>query len=163
MRDLDNLEIFGEIDKSDMRDILLNFAQQYHDASRLAGEFALPDSFATAKNIVISGMGGSAVGGDLFDVWEIEEGLFGAFIGDVTGHGLPAAFIGSLTKMALAYGKKLKKPDELLTEMNEDTADHMPEGRFVTAAAAVIPVALAALVLPTPPLPANKIIRKLST
>lgn len=76
-----------------------------------------------------------AVGGDLFDLWEIDSSMYGLFIGDVTGHGLPAAFIGAMTKMALAYADK-NTPSEMLEQMNNGISEHMPAGRFVTVAAA---------------------------
>ena len=77
-----------------------------------------------------------AVGGDVYDIWQIRDDTYGLFIGDVTGHGLPAAFIGAMTKMVLAYAPK-ESPDIMLDEMNEGIVDHMPEGRFVTVAAAI--------------------------
>ncbi len=65
MRDLDNPESLEEFDKSDMLKLLLGFPQQYQNAHHLAKKLALPEAFGQAKNIVISGMGGSAIGGDL--------------------------------------------------------------------------------------------------
>lgn len=65
MADLDSLESYKKLDESDMSSILLDFAQQYEKAYRLAKTFAAPQEFRRAKNIVISGMGGSAIGGDL--------------------------------------------------------------------------------------------------
>ncbi|MCB0358683.1 MAG: SpoIIE family protein phosphatase [Bdellovibrionales bacterium] len=77
-----------------------------------------------------------AVGGDLYDMWSIDEDRYGFFIGDVTGHGLPAAFVGALTKMALSYSTSAD-PGKLLQRMNDGLESVMPEGRFVTALAAV--------------------------
>jgi len=65
MKDLDNLEVIGKLDKSNMRRLLLDFPQQYLRAGDLAVKFDLPCMSGSAKNIVISGMGGSAIGGDL--------------------------------------------------------------------------------------------------
>ena len=56
-------------------------------------------------------------------------------VADVTGHGLSAAFIGSMTKLALVAANK-EKPDELLKEMNRLMAAQIPSGRFVTMATA---------------------------
>lgn len=53
------------IDKSDMCSILLDFPRQYQQAHHLAGKFILPEEFGNVRNIVVSGMGGSAIGGDL--------------------------------------------------------------------------------------------------
>ena len=77
-----------------------------------------------------------AVGGDIYDLWRISERTFGLFVGDVTGHGLPAAFIGAMTKMALSYANQ-QNPEQTLAEMNAGLAEHMPEERFVTVAAAI--------------------------
>ena len=65
MRDLDNPENLEAFDGSDMLKLLLGFPQQYQHAHRLAEKLVLPEAFGQAKNIVISGMGGSAIGGDL--------------------------------------------------------------------------------------------------
>jgi len=77
-----------------------------------------------------------AVGGDLFDIWKIRDNCYGFFIGDVTGHGLSAAFIGAMTKMALSYSTK-ESPENMLAQMNEGVSNLMPGGKFVTAAAAI--------------------------
>ena len=65
MRDLDDLEIIEKFDRSNMRKLLLDFPQQYQRACSLAQKFTLPKAFGRVKNIVTSGMGGSAIGGDL--------------------------------------------------------------------------------------------------
>ena len=77
-----------------------------------------------------------AVGGDLYDIWKIRDSVYGLFIGDVTGHGLSAAFIGAMTKMSLSYASK-ESASQMLKDMNEGICDHMPEGNFVTVAAAI--------------------------
>jgi len=65
MKDLDNLETIKDMDKSNMRGLLSSLPRQYRDACNLAEKFNLSGSFRQVKNIVISGMGGSAIGGDL--------------------------------------------------------------------------------------------------
>lgn len=77
-----------------------------------------------------------AVGGDLYDIWPVGPDRLGIFIGDVTGHGLSAAFIGAMTKMSLAFASP-ETPDALLLGMNQALCPVMPEGRFVTAAVAI--------------------------
>lgn len=68
---LDNLDTIKKFDKSDMSNLLLDFPQQYQRAYKMALEAIpkytqlSPDIFGKAKNILISGMGGSAIGGDL--------------------------------------------------------------------------------------------------
>src|SRR5277367_496966 len=42
------------------------------------------------------------VAGDFYDFILIDDKRFGAFVGDVSGHGMPAALISSMLKIALA-------------------------------------------------------------
>ncbi|RMG40763.1 MAG: hypothetical protein D6719_10035, partial [Candidatus Dadabacteria bacterium] len=70
------------------------------------------------------------VGGDWYYVQKEKSGV-SLHCADVTGHGLSAAFIGSMTKLALAAADK-EMPGELLTEMNRLMASQIPEGKFVT-------------------------------
>ncbi len=66
MYDLDNPDVIDSIDKSNMRTILLNFADQYSETQEIARSFdKIPSSYSNFRNIVFSGMGGSAIGGDL--------------------------------------------------------------------------------------------------
>ncbi|MDQ1329312.1 MAG: Bifunctional phosphoglucose/phosphomannose isomerase [Candidatus Poribacteria bacterium] len=65
MHNLDNPEIIENFDKSDMKSILLHFADQYREAKNTVHSFNISESYGQVKNIVISGMGGSAIGGDL--------------------------------------------------------------------------------------------------
>jgi len=65
MHDLDNPETIANYDKSDMKSILVRFADQYREAKNSVQNFNVSTSYGQVKNIVISGMGGSAIGGDL--------------------------------------------------------------------------------------------------
>lgn len=72
------------------------------------------------------------VGGDYYTIEKTESGLIRLLGADVTGHGLSAAFIGSMTKLALVAADK-EDPGELLYGMNRLIATVIPQGRFVTA------------------------------
>jgi serine phosphatase RsbU (regulator of sigma subunit) len=72
------------------------------------------------------------VGGDFYTVQKTVGGGVQLLSTDVTGHGLSAAFIGSMTKLALVAVAK-ESPGELLKGMNELMAPVLPQGRFVTA------------------------------
>lgn len=71
------------------------------------------------------------VGGDWYFVREFEDRKISFQVADVTGHGLAAAFIGSMTKLALtaASGRGIA---EEVTEMNRLMAPQLPQGTFVT-------------------------------
>ena len=73
------------------------------------------------------------VGGDWYFANKTADGKIAVQIADATGHGLGAAFVGSMAKLAMAAVGK-DKPDELLTGMNKLMAPQIPSGRFVTMA-----------------------------
>lgn len=60
-------KLIRKFDKANMFDILKDFPLQVKEALKIAGKYNLK-SFKTKgiKNIIISGLGGSAIGGDLF-------------------------------------------------------------------------------------------------
>lgn len=120
-----------------LRDLTTRFKRELREAQAIQ-QSLLPQTLPAHPRMLChaSYLPLEAVGGDIYDLWEIAPGRFGFFVGDVTGHGLPAAFIGAMTKMALAYAKQ-DRPDEMVAEMNLGLAAHMPEGRFVTAIAAI--------------------------
>lgn len=75
------------------------------------------------------------VGGDWYFARETGDGAIELQVSDVTGHGLAAAFIGSMTKLAM-FAAGGKEPHLLLREMNRLMTPQLPEGRFVTMCAA---------------------------
>lgn len=66
---------FSELDKANMIEVLEEFPQKMRDALRLGEEFSISTSAFTRnfKNIVILGMGGSAIGGDLLSNYLTDE------------------------------------------------------------------------------------------
>lgn len=64
---LDNLENIKTVDKSGMINFPVNSAKHYREAADLARNVRL--SYPEPDNIIISGMGGSAIGGDLLKDW----------------------------------------------------------------------------------------------
>lgn len=65
MTDLDNPTIYERLDPSDMRGRIRELPQQCRRAWRQALAFQLPREYAAVNKVVILGMGGSAIGGDL--------------------------------------------------------------------------------------------------
>jgi len=79
---------FSELDQDKMIELLEEFPQKMRDALRLGEEFSIPANFLPAptlnsvsapdttqsfKNIVVLGMGGSAIGGDLLSDYLTDE------------------------------------------------------------------------------------------
>lgn len=71
------------------------------------------------------------VGGDWYFANSTGSGAISLQIADVSGHGLSAAFIGSMAKLAMTAAAK-EAPHDLLCEMNRLLAPQIPPGRFVT-------------------------------
>ncbi len=74
------------------------------------------------------------VGGDLYDFVHFRDSKkIGIFISDVSGHGVPAAFITSMIKTTiLQSGNRKEDPAELLRYIN-DVLQNQTAGNFITA------------------------------
>ncbi|MCB1194885.1 SpoIIE family protein phosphatase, partial [bacterium] len=79
------------------------------------------------------------MGGDYFDYIEVDTNHTGFLVADVTGHGVPAAFIVTLVKSCVqltAYGKQ--SPQEVLKALNEFLCRHIPKKNFVSMGYGII-------------------------
>ncbi len=73
------------------------------------------------------------VGGDLFDFVKLPGGKIGIFISDVSGHGVPAAFVTSMIKsFILENAVKFSSPSKFLLTLH-DFLINLDTGYFVTA------------------------------
>jgi serine phosphatase RsbU (regulator of sigma subunit) len=73
------------------------------------------------------------IGGDYFDFIRHPDGRIGIFISDVSGHGVPAAFVTSMIKsFSLENTEALKTPSDYLMQLN-DFLLPMTAGNFITA------------------------------
>jgi sigma-B regulation protein RsbU (phosphoserine phosphatase) len=76
----------------------------------------------------------TAVAGDFYDFLEIDEQRLGALVADVSGHGVPAALIASMVKVALASQQaRADRPAAVLAGLNEALCGRLG-GQYVTAA-----------------------------
>jgi phosphoserine phosphatase RsbU/P len=76
----------------------------------------------------------SAVAGDFYDFLLVDEKRIGVLIADVTGHGVPAALIASMLKVAFAgQSAHADDPARLLTGLNRALCGKFDD-HFVTAA-----------------------------
>ncbi len=74
------------------------------------------------------------VGGDIYDILDLGNNKIGIFIGDVSGHGLAAAFVGAMVKMALIdHAYKTLSPKALFTVINRNLLQHLKSGHYLTA------------------------------
>jgi phosphoserine phosphatase RsbU/P len=76
----------------------------------------------------------SAVAGDFYDFLSVDERRVGILVADVTGHGVPAALIASMLKVAFAgQAAYAHDPARVLTGLNRSLCGKFQE-HFVTAA-----------------------------
>ena len=75
----------------------------------------------------------TSVGGDFFDFIPLGEGQLGLAVGDVSGHGVPAAIFMALTFSLLrAEASRARTPREALQAVNHHLLDLNKLGMFVT-------------------------------
>jgi sigma-B regulation protein RsbU (phosphoserine phosphatase) len=76
----------------------------------------------------------NAVAGDFYDFLELDAKRLGILVADVSGHGVPAALIASMVKVALAAQREhADSPAAVLAGMNEVLCGRLA-GQYVTAA-----------------------------
>jgi sigma-B regulation protein RsbU (phosphoserine phosphatase) len=83
-----------------------------------------------------------ALGGDLYDVYQISDKVFAVMILDVCGHGVPAALITTMAKMSFTTNsKKYSTPSEIVSHVNLELAEILEgSGNFLTAFYAIIDI-----------------------
>ena len=118
------------------RDQQLNEIQKELEVARniqmsiLPGEFPASASFRVAAKYAPM----TAVAGDLYDFLQIDGRCAALLIADVSGHGVPAALIASMVKMAATSQRgHADHPAQLLAGMNAALCGNT-QGQFVTAA-----------------------------
>ena len=121
----------GEINAR-LRDLNKHFEDDLKEAERIQRSL-IPATMPTDDRFEIAASYEllEGVGGDWYYVNVRDDGKLAVHVADGTGHGLPAAFIAAMTKLAMTAAGDLP-PDLLLTEMNRLMAPNLPEGRFVT-------------------------------
>ena len=90
------------------------------------------------------------VGGDLFDVFEIDENHIGLYVADVSGHGVSAALISGQLKMAMTSARDarggqgvnpvLLEPSRLLRHLHDVIEKDIPDYDYITMLYGVLDV-----------------------
>jgi sigma-B regulation protein RsbU (phosphoserine phosphatase) len=102
--------------------------------SLLPGRIPKPSGLDVAVRYVPA----AAVAGDIYDFVEIGPACVGILVADVMGHGIPAALVASMAKLAFSLQiGRARDPAAVLTSMNEILCGHL-KGSYVTAVYAVV-------------------------
>lgn len=82
------------------------------------------------------------VGGDLYDVIDLGEQTYAFIIGDVSGHGIPAALIAAMAKVSFRSHSTLgRQPNQILSAVNEEMCQLIgDETYFLSAFIALLDV-----------------------
>jgi len=76
----------------------------------------------------------AAVAGDFYEFIDLDEKHAGFLVADVSGHGVPAALIASMIKVAMhSAAEHASAPSELMGDLNRILSQQL-RGQFVTAA-----------------------------
>ncbi len=74
------------------------------------------------------------IGGDYYDCYEINSYTTGFLIADVTGHGIPAALIMSMSKMLFSlYAPRYTQTSEFFSVINNEMLKFLIGGQYITA------------------------------
>lgn len=104
--------------------------------ARRIQESLLPTEMPKIPGISISAMArpAQAVGGDYYDVIQLEEGRFLVIIADVSGKGLPASlYMAEFHGMVHVASANHRSPHEILSTLNVHLSKVIARGSFITA------------------------------
>lgn len=118
------------------RDQQLSAIQKELDVARRIQLSILPAQFPPCERfqVAVRYVPMTSVAGDFYDYVVAEDGRAGLLIADVSGHGVPAALIASMVKLAAASQRDTASdPSQFLFRMNSVLYGNT-QGQFVTAA-----------------------------
>ncbi len=79
------------------------------------------------------------VGGDFFDIFQMQGGHLGVLIADASGHGMPAAFLTAMAKISFSETIQTQLfPRDIFSHVNNELLETIQTDDFVTAFLMVI-------------------------
>lgn len=118
------------------REQQLSEIQKELDIARRIQLSILPEQFPQSQHfqVAVRYVPMTSVAGDFYDFVVAEDGRAGLLIADVSGHGVPAALIASMVKLAAASQRDTaSEPSQFLLGMNAALCGNT-QSQFVTAA-----------------------------
>ncbi len=118
------------------RDQRLHSIQQELEIARRIQMSILPASSPNSDDFCVATRYRSmtSVAGDFYEFLDADNGTLGLLVADVSGHGVPAALIASMVKVAVQSQRHMQNdPASLLTGVNQALCGNA-QNQFVTAA-----------------------------
>ncbi len=113
---------------------LLSFAEEMRAATRIQASI-LPSSTPAMDKLRIAARYSpmTAVAGDFYDFISVQPGGLGILVADVAGHGVPAALVASMVKVAVStQAEHAADPGKVITGLNS-TLCREARGQYTTA------------------------------
>jgi serine phosphatase RsbU (regulator of sigma subunit) len=104
-------------------------------AARKIQEAILPRTIPSVENVQIAARYApmTSVAGDLYDFPTVRPNGVGVLVADVMGHGVPAALVASMVKVAVSNGLKAsREPSSIIAGLNSTLCDAAHE-QYATA------------------------------
>lgn len=105
------------------------------EQARKVQKFILPSSLPNSDKIRFSTVFEpmDQIGGDFYDILEIEKGVYGILVADVTGHGIQAALLTFMSSVAFKNtARETFSTSKVLEATNDKLYNNMPRGSFIT-------------------------------
>ncbi len=105
------------------------------DQARDVQDFILPSVLPETEKVRFSAIFEpmDKIGGDFYDIMEVDKGVYGLLIADVTGHGIQAALLTFMTSFAFKnLVLQTLSTSKVVTATNEKLYNRMPNGSFIT-------------------------------
>ncbi len=140
MVDLDDISTYQRLDKSGMLGHLHGFPGQCQRAWGKVLEFELPREYAEVSNVIIVGMGGSAIGGDIVRRVSLAESKLPVSVR--RDYGLPAfvdqntlviasSYSGNTEETVSAFTESLKTPAKKVAVTSDGKLRHLAENEGI--------------------------------
>jgi len=142
MVDLDNVSVYRQFDKSGMLNHLHEFPEQCQKAWEKVLKFDIPREYTKISNVVILGMGGSAIGGDIarrlalaeskLPVWVHRDYGLPAFVDESTLV-IASSYSGNTEETLSAFTKSLGTRSKKLVITSGGKLKHLAENAGIPA------------------------------
>jgi sigma-B regulation protein RsbU (phosphoserine phosphatase) len=113
---------------------LMSLTDELRAAARIQTSI-LPSTLPSVENLEVAVRYApmTAVAGDLYDFTAVHPGSIGILVADVTGHGVPAALVASMVKIAVSTQTgRHREPAKVIAGLNSILC-HEARGQYATA------------------------------